>query len=92
MNLYINYQFNFGNNIHKQVEGLGAESLDPLLQELEKLLQNVSAASLKETLFKLLMEYMVKHGEPARKDLKEVYILLEFLKQMGEVQAKLLGK
>lgn len=86
MNVHINYQFNFGNNIViREQEGTAVE-FEILLQALEHLLNQISANSLKDTIFKLLMEYLMKHGESSKRELKEVYDLLEFLKIMAEFQ------
>ena len=36
------------------------------------------------------MEYIVKNGEPPKKELKEVYALLEFLKFLANEKERLL--
>lgn len=90
MNVYINYQFNFGNTITQKADSSeDSVEVDILMQQLSNLMNQVSAVALRETVFKLLMEYVVKHGEGSRKQMKEVYVLLEFLKVLGDVQRKM---
>ncbi|HTN19699.1 MAG TPA: hypothetical protein VL125_04455 [Pelobium sp.] len=89
MNVYINYQFNFGHTLTQNEHIEESGEFDHLIQLLNDLMNQVSATNLRETVFRLLMEYVVKHGEGSRNEMKEVYFLLEFLKVMGEVQGKM---
>ena len=93
MNVYINYQFNFGNTIGQKADfSEDSQEVNLLIQQLNELMNQVSAVSLRETVFKLLMEYVVKHGEGSRKEMKEVYVLLGFLKVLGDVQGKMVDQ
>ena len=90
MNIYFNYQFNFENKIGAQKHEEMPIEMEPIIMELAHFINCVNTASLKETIFKLLMDYMVKNGEPPKKELKEIYALLEFLKFLANEKERLL--
>ena len=88
MNLYINYQFNFSDTLSVKGQTESPVEMEHLLNGLTHLMNNVSAAALHQTVFKLLMEYLLNHSDTSKKEMKEVYVLLDFLKFVGELQGE----